>query len=421
MIIDRLQVTQLRVFDSAEFVFAPGMNLVVGVNGVGKTTVLDALRILLSKTLPEITASKSRPDSFRIEDIRCRREGLKAQALTAQIDLRLSGANYSFTVHKQPAPYAPDGGGMPRQQALETPDRDEWLPAKPPVAGQLRCAEQQPIAVFFSTRRSLVRDAAPSKGSAAGGQAAAYADALTSRELRLAETAHWMKVQEELAEEDPAAVQRHRALTRAASRFLPECKNLRAKTDPKPRLLLEKKRVTLDVRQLSDGERGLLAIVLDLARRLSQANPGLPDPVRNGKGVVLIDELDLHLHPKWQRTIVGQLVRTFPKCQFIATTHSPQIVAAVEPEQVLLLTDKGVIRPDRTLGMDSNWILRHIMEADDRPRQSAKAISRVEALIRKGEFEKARAEIAAQREAGRDLPEWSVLEARMARMEVLAE
>ena len=210
------------------------------------------------------------------------------------------------------------------------------------------------------------------------------------------------------------------ALQRAAKAFLPECKNLRAENSPKPRLLVDKGRMQLDVRQLSDGERGLFAIVLDLARRLSQANPKLADPVKQGAAIVLIDELDLHLHPRWQRTIVEQLTTTFPNCQFITTTHSPQIVAAVEPEHVLLLSGAGVFRPDRSFGMDSNWILRHLMEADDRPLDAADRIKSIEALINNAEFKKARTAIATAKQHGLDLPEWSIFEARMARMEVLA-
>jgi hypothetical protein len=93
----------------------------------------------------------------------------------------------------------------------------------------------------------------------------------------------------------------------------------------------------------------------------------------------------------------------------------------VEPDQVLLLAPSGVVRPDRTLGMDSNWILRHLMEAEDRPAGAAEAIQGIEALIRKGVFAKARAAIADAKAKGLDLPEWSVLEARMARLEVLAK
>jgi len=392
------------------------MNLLVGVNGVGKTTVLDALRICLSRVLPAVTASRSRPIPFDVADIRG-----KAPALTARFLFELESKDFELLVHKQRQRAVTHKPGEVRQQTLDTPDKESCTPALSALGGALRSPDRQPLAIFFSTRRSLVTDAGPSKGSAAGGQAAAFADALASRELRLAESAYWMVAQEQLAGEVARAKQHLAALRRAAKGFLPECKSLRAETSPKPRLLVDKGGIPLDVRQLSDGERGLLALILDLARRLSQANPGLPDPVKQGEAVVLIDELDLHLHPKWQRTIVERLTRLFPRCQFIATTHSPQVVAAVEPDQILLLTAAGVVRPERTLGMDSNWILRHLMEADDRPAGALKAIQAVESLIRKGFFKKAHAAILDGKQKGLDLPEWSVLEARMARLEVLAK
>ena len=87
------------------------------------------------------------------------------------------------------------------------------------------------------------------------------ADALASRELRLAELAYWMHVQEELTGEHPQAKKHLAALQRATRGFLPECKNLCAETSPKPRLLITKDGLLLDVRQLSDGERGRLALV----------------------------------------------------------------------------------------------------------------------------------------------------------------
>lgn len=416
MRIKKLQVSNLRVFEQAEFEFRPGMNLLVGVNGVGKTTVLDALRICLSKILPKVAVSRSRPLSFTLEDIRA-----NSKALTLSCTFELEGSEFTFLIHKQREGSVEHKPGVVREQVLDTPDIEECRPSLPTVLTGTSEGRKQPLGLFFSIRRSLVSDAAPSKTSAAGGQAGAFADALANRELRLAEMAYWMRAQEELAAERPLALKHLSALRRAAKRFLPDCKNLRAEASPEPRLVVEKQRITLDVRQLSDGERGLLALVLDLARRLSQANPTLTDPVKQGNAIVLIDELDLHLHPKWQRTIVKGLTNTFPNCQFIGTTHSPQIVAAVEPEQVLLLTDKGVISPDRTFGMDSNWILRHLMEADDRPVEAVRAISKVEQRIKEGNFEKAQEEIAASRRAGLDLTEWAILEARMARMEMLAE
>jgi hypothetical protein len=96
-------------------------------------------------------------------------------------------------------------------------------------------------------------------------------------------------------------------------------------------------------------------------------------------------------------------------------------VGEVEPEQVLLLTDAGIVRPDRSLGMDSNWILRNLMQVEDRPEAAAKLIREVEALIKKGSFNKARKMMADAKKTGLDLSEWSILEARMARLEVLSK
>jgi predicted ATP-binding protein involved in virulence len=414
--IKRLQIAQLRAFEQAEFEFDPRLTLLVGVNGVGKTTVLDALRICLSKILPAFTASRSRALGFTAEDIRA-----NSPAMTVQLSFELGGKGFEFVVHKQREASVAHKAGVVREQTLDTPDKETCTPDPSRLDEATRTADRQPLGLFFSTRRSLVSGTTASKGSIAGGQTAAFADALVSRELGLAEFADWMRAQEELATEDPRVTKHLGALRHAARKFLPEFKNIRAETSPTARLAVKRGRFWLDARQLSDGERGSLALVLDLARRLSQANPGLSDPVKQGQAIVLVDELDLHLHPGWQRTIVERLTRTFPRCQFIATTHSPQIVAAVEPEQVLLMTDTRVVRPDRTLGMDSNWILRNLMQADDRPASALEAIRQVEALIKKDAFKEARARIAARKKAGLDLPEWSVLEARMARLEVLAK
>lgn len=89
---------------------------------------------------------------------------------------------------------------------------------------------------------------------------------------------------------------------------------------------------------LSQGQKSILAMVGDIARRCAMVNPHLETnaPAKT-PGIVLIDELDLHLHPRWQRRIVDDLKRTFPKIQFIATTHSPFIIQALQPGELRVL------------------------------------------------------------------------------------
>lgn len=417
MRVTSLKLADLRAIKTVDIEFQPGFNLIVGVNGVGKTSLLQALSVCLSAIVKKANTLSTMVEWFGVDDIR-----IGAAALMAECDVRIGKRDHTFLIHKPRERSTPkkNKAGMPREQVHATPETAEFIGDAPAVAtGKER--EGRPLALLFSTNRAVPSGLSPTKGSASGGIAAAYADAFANRELRLMEFAAWMRVQEAMKAERPFAKRVLTAFEKTVERFLPGYSKLRVEGNGRPVLMINRGKTPLEVRQLSDGERGTLALVLDLTRRLAQANPEMKDPAKQVEAVVLIDEIDLHLHPKWQRQIVLNLTEAFPHCQFIATTHSPQIVAAVEPEQVLLLTSAGVFRPDRTLGMDSNWILRHLMEADDRPANAAKDIQSVELMIQKGAFKKARTAIAQAKKKGLDLPEWSVLEARMARMEILAK
>jgi len=92
--------------------------------------------------------------------------------------------------------------------------------------------------------------------------------------------------------------------------------------------IINKNGVRFDFNQLSDGEKSYLALVSDIARKMAMTHPTLEKPLE-GDGIVLIDEIDLHLHPAWQREVIGKLQTVFPNCQFVITTHSPQVVSCV--------------------------------------------------------------------------------------------
>ncbi|WP_239423987.1 AAA family ATPase [Snodgrassella communis] len=94
----------------------------------------------------------------------------------------------------------------------------------------------------------------------------------------------------------------------------------------------------LNINQLSDGQRIFLGIVADLTYRLIILNPKLESPL-NGQGIVLIDEIEAHLHPQWQQEILVNLTKTFPNIQFIVTTHSPQVLSTVYKQQIRQLVE----------------------------------------------------------------------------------
>jgi predicted ATP-binding protein involved in virulence len=117
------------------------------------------------------------------------------------------------------------------------------------------------------------------------------------------------------------------AVRRAIVSVFPGISNPHIKLNPL-KFVVNKDSETLDIMQLSDGYKTLLSLVIDLSIRMALANPESERPLES-EAVVLIDEVDLHLHPEWQRKVVGDLLRTFPKTQFILTTHSPFIIESV--------------------------------------------------------------------------------------------
>ena len=129
----------------------------------------------------------------------------------------------------------------------------------------------------------------------------------------------------------------------------------------------------LEFDQLSGGYRIALALVADLARRMAQGNPHLDDPLES-EAVVLIDEVDLHLHPEWQQRILVDLRRTFPNAQFIVSTHSPQVLTTVEPQRIVHLhrEDGGIVASPcapstPTFGAEAGGVLDAVMDVRERP------------------------------------------------------
>lgn len=489
MRVTTLKVTNLRAIETAEFQFQPGFNLIVGVNGVGKTTVLQALGVALSAIVRHTNGLKAKSGAFLSEDIR-----ENSHALTAECHVKIGDQEYGFLIHKTSS--SGEGrsakAGMPREQSIYTPDKAEFIGAAPTPA-MVPPPDGRPLGVFFSTRRAVPSSARPSQGAVAPGIAAAYAEAFAHRELRLTEFAEWMRARDTLKIESPEAGRILEALETATRKFLPGYQNLRAVGETSPRLVIDRgqlatipvdqladreraglkeaiewtetwmslnwnpdpkmtdtererarveaeaatladalkrfipngenlrpsdkvmggqvidvRPMTIEVSQLSDGERGTLALVLDLTRRLAQANPEMTDPATEAEAVVLIDEIDLHLHPKWQRQIVHKLQETFPKCQFIATTHSPQVIGEVSHDRIQVLSDDGVYSPTHSYGADSSSVLADVMDTKSRTERVDELLSKISGAMGKDQFREAReliAQLVESTDAGENHPE----------------
>lgn len=125
----------------------------------------------------------------------------------------------------------------------------------------------------------------------------------------------------------------------------------------------------LGLDELSDGYKNTLSMIADIAYRMAVLNPQLGRDVLNETpGIVLIDEIDLHLHPEWQQSILGDLLVIFPKVQFIVTSHAPAIMNSVKAENIRILDNHNIYSPSvQTYGRDVNSIMREIMGVEERP------------------------------------------------------
>lgn len=180
--------------------------------------------------------------------------------------------------------------------------------------------------------------------------------------------------------------------TRNAISYFTGFRNIKITRQGTPTMIVEKDGEELDVNQLSQGEKSLLALVGDIARRLAILNPSLDDPLQ-GEGVVMIDEVDLHLHPKWQHDLIDKLVRTFPKVQFILTTHSPHIVSDRQDILVYSLDNGQLQTIGNVYGEDANTVLNDVFHVPYRTPEIDKAFNGIRRAISHKELESAESQI----------------------------
>ena len=325
MKIRRLLVSNFRAFEGDRaFELSDRFAVVAGINGQGKTSLLDGLASILMQFLAELGVTTSyRYGRWKSSDI-------NANQYSAQVSIaaRCAGIpvnNYSVSLYRTDA-----------WSGARAKTRTDHL--APAVARTILAAygdpatpeDQAPIAVYYTTDRAGYRLPKSLPTDLPVVRQIAYRGALSNRMVDyrdlMARYVVWSR--------QPESRER-RAFDRALGVFLPGFSEVEIGQDPL-RLTIRKEEVRISLQQLSDGERAFLAVIGDLVRRLALANPDLDDPLQ-GHGIVLIDELELHLHPRWQREVVEKMRVTFPNIQFIATTHSPFVIQSLRPGELINL------------------------------------------------------------------------------------
>lgn len=154
---------------------------------------------------------------------------------------------------------------------------------------------------------------------------------------------------------------------------------------------------TLCFSQLSDGIQNVLNLIADISHRAVRLNPCADEHlIQNIRGLVMIDEIDMYLHPQWQQKIVSILKRIFPKVQFVITTHSPQVLSTLKKDQIRILGTDAEGRyiaespGSSPYSRPSNEALANIFSVNPTPKvEESDDIVKVQQLYRTGQFEEA--------------------------------
>ena len=237
-----------------------------------------------------------------------------------------------------------------------------------------------PLIVYYGTRRQWDKnDSKPENNILFLPQMNGYVNALSAKPFNIEVMRHWFSRMLLIARKKP--VPEFEAVRNAISscyKGIDNRKNLKdviidydaEQEDIEIQMYFDDDKVeVLPLHYLSDGAKSILAIVADIAYRMAVLNPHLLDKViTDTDGIVLIDEIDMHLHPSWQRKIIDSLHKTFPKVQFIFTTHSPTVLTNVPKENIQIIKDGKIFNTEtNTYGRDVNSILREVMQTEIRP------------------------------------------------------
>jgi predicted ATP-binding protein involved in virulence len=361
MHLEHFELHDLGPIRTANLALVRRFNVLAGVNGAGKSTILGAIALMLGRYSAAVRTGKA---VGAFDRAKIRRGAQSAQAIaTARVGPGEGADQFTWSAGiSRPGRVTP---GLTRSRSLIefAVTRAEQVERDPEQASL-------PIVVFYSVNRAVLEIPLRIRNKAPFGQYAALEEALTQGGRSFRTFFSWFRDREDYENERRADGHRRMdpqltAVRRAVASMLPGFEDLRIKRQP-VRMLVTKGGTDFRVDELSDGEKCLLAMVGDLARRLAIANPGSRNPLE-GSVIALIDELELHLHPAWQRQAVVRLQETFPNCQFIVTTHSPQVLSEVAPEAIFLLREGRVVQPSRSYGRDSNLILEELMGAQSRP------------------------------------------------------
>jgi len=401
MKLSKIEITNFRCYESLSVDLQNDVNVFVGVNGAGKTALLDAIAIALFEVVAANSHGgrislwrqrKAQKVALRLSDmhippgssdpVTSRRDFVAVKAGATQF-YELTGfpvrtpldkeALLEWTEHvtyQMPSGFQYEGGKSDRLASVHGYFREMWQEIK---RSDSRALIPVPVVAYYRANRRLSEmPQLEDVFKEPPGVQEVFENALNAGENYEA-MCRWFYVRENAELRERLQIKNDKTyqfpdLKAARSALLRTLEGVKrvffAENPPSLRVAFDrggKAEEVFELEQLSDGYRNLLALVLDFARRLALANPSWENPL-DAPGILMIDEIDLHLHPVWQQKIVPSLQAVFPHTQLIVATHSPYVVTTVESRCVQII-ENGKLRscPAPTYGARSSDVVGEVM------------------------------------------------------------
>ena len=390
MYVSKIRMKNFRCYTDFTMHFNPGVTVIVAENGKGKTAILDGLAITMAPYLAAFPGIKTR--NFQPNDVR-----MVLDTAESRNELQIQRMKYLLPVTLEMEVKADDGKSYSWKRELKTVKgrTSSSVSARlvsdygKKVAEALNQPDDHqlllPVIGYYGTSRMWNDSSLLKRKKVDLARSSGYVECLEPSGSYNT-FAQWFRYASESAleydriivEKNLEAKNPYRQILKAINKAIITSIRSMGWTDLKYSfaaqnlLICHPEKGELPLEAMSDGARSVISMAADIAYRMARLNPDLGEDVTlNTPGIVLIDEVDMHLHPSWQQTVVNDLIKAFPKVQFIVTTHSPQVLTSVPAECIRILHwDNDLVdieEPSFSLGAESSQLLRDIQHVESRP------------------------------------------------------
>lgn len=399
MYLKEVSIRNFKAIDNIELDFQPGVNLLIGDNGVGKTSILEAITVGLGGYLSGIPGVSSK--NILQEDIRFQlnKIGSASSAIeyVTPVEIKcvldVDGEQFEWSRNRKDLAHSKttvDDRRICKYAQNLTNDPSTVLPL---LGFQSEARVWQKKRGDFGTVLKKKLD----------DRRCGYIGCL-DYSLDVKGIQEWCLKMELAAFQRNEKIAEYEAFKLLAADVMQKMSGL----DARPEIYYSRQVNDLVYREqgqdmpisfLSAGYQSLLWMTMDLAYRMALLNPDAGVDIRLVPGIVLIDELDMHLHPKWQWNVLAALEETFPNIQFIVATHSPIIISSCKEENLIRITgDMEVTYLPGAYGFSVEDILRFRQGSSEKPRQVEALIDAFEKAMNRNDFKAARDVIHAMSE-----------------------